>query len=266
LESVLVSPEATDYLSVLFNGEYYHTHSLPWFYLIELIAIQVTIPALILAGFGSGAAVWAFVKDPKKHVLYLLPIAWLCVPILLWLILRPPTYDNFRHFHFILPAVFILAGLGLQWVWKQFKHPSMRVLIGAACILPGIAASFMHHPYQYVYYNGLVGWSSHIHGRFEADYWGTSMCAAGRYLDDEIDNDTSIFVVTHILGMLMDRCTAASPHFFYDEGADPENQPDYAVVLARWGAEEYFYSDLHVAHTITIGETPLAVIRKASKD
>jgi len=262
-ESVLVSPEAVESFTVLFNGEYYHAHSLPWFYIIELIGIQVTIPALILSCFGLGLALWSLYKEPKQHILYLLPILWFCMPVFFWLILRPPTYDNFRHLHFILPAMFILAGMGLAWVLKRFKQPNIRVLIGAACVLPGIVANLYLHPYQYVYYNGLVGWSSKIQGRYEADYWGTSMCEAGRYLDSKIDADTRIFVVTYNLGKLLEHCTETSPQFSYSMDADLENQPDYAVVLARWGADGYFFSDMGVIHEISIGNTPLTVIRQA---
>ena len=263
IESIQVGLQCPENFTLLFDGIYYYAHSLPWFYLIQLIGIQVTIPALLLFCIGNGLALWSFYNKQKSRFLYMLPILWFYIPIFAWVVFRPQTYDNFRHVLFIMPAMFIFASLGFTWILKHVKHTLIGVVIGAACILPGFISNINLHPYQYVYYNGLVGWTSNIYERYEADYWGTSLCEAGRYLDSQIDDETRVFLITNMLGQLFNRCTQHTPQFVFNEDEDPGNPPDFAVVLARWGAEQYFFSEMDIIHSISVGKTPLVVIRKA---
>lgn len=132
-------------------------------------------------------------------------------------------------------------------------------------LLPGFLASILLHPYQYVFYNGLVGWTGRIHNHYEADYWGTSMCAAARYLDPVIDQNTRIYFTDENLGRLFDRCTPKSPVLTFQQGEEAHSKPDYAVILARWEHERTLLPDMEQIYSIHIGSTPLVVIRKNLK-
>ena len=249
--------------TLLFDGKYYSASSLPWYYLVKLICIQLTVPAILLFCIGTGLALFSLYKYRLKKSTYLLPLLWFYLPLAAWVLYRPITYDNFRQFLFIIPPVFIFSALGFSFLLEHVKNKAFGFLIGLILILPGFLGSIYLHPYQYVYYNEFVGGTSNIYERYEADYWGTSTCEAAKYLDPQVNSETSVFLFTKMFGRLFSRCTQQTPRLTYKADEDPAKSPDYAVVLSRWGAEQYFFSDMDIIYSISIGKTPLAVIRKA---
>ncbi len=251
--------------TVLFNGVYYPASGLPWYYLPNLIGIQLTLPVLLLAGIGSGLALFHLYTNFRDRRSFLLPLVWFYVPLFAWMVLQPNTFDNFRHFLFIIPPIFILAALGFSGFAGYVRHKRVLALLSLALLLPGFLSNVVLHPYPYVYYNGLVGWTPNIYDRYEGDYWGTSFCAAGRYLDAQAGSHTRIFVTDENLGWLLQRCTTRSPQLVYRQDVSPGKMPDYAVILARWGNERDIYPQMSLIHTIQIGNTPLVVIREAKR-
>ena len=249
--------------TLLFDGKYYSASSLPWYYLVKLIFIQLTIPALFLFCIGTGLVLFSLYKYRLAKSIYLLPLLWFYVPLAAWVLYRPITYDNFRQFLFIIPPIFILSAVGLSYLLEHVKNKVIGSLIGLVFVLPGFLSCIYLHPYQYVYYNEFVGGTSNIYERYEADYWGTSTCDAAKYLDPKIDSETKIFLFTEMFGRIFSRCTDKTPQLFYKQDEDPAKLPDYAVVLSRWGAEQYFYTQMEPIYSISIGKTPLLVIRKA---
>lgn len=249
--------------TLLFDGTYYSASSLRWFYLIKLIGIQLTIPALILLILGSILTLFYFLRWNRSRVINLLPVIWFYLALFVWVMLRPNTYDNFRQFLFITPPIFVFSALGFSFILNRIHHKYIGAIIGLVLILPGLFSNFYLHPYQYVYYNELVGGTSKIHNRYEADYWATSICEAARYLDPVIDDETSVFLITEVHGMLFQSCIQKTPRLVFQQDEDPANLPDYAVILSRWGAAEYLYPEMDILHSVSIGETPLVVIKKA---
>ena len=249
--------------TLLFDGKYYSASSLPWYYLVKLICIQLTIPAIVLFCIGTVLALFSLYKYRLEKGIYLLPLLWFYVPLAAWVLYRPITYDNFRQFLFIIPPIFVLSALGFSFILEHVKNKTTGYLIGLILLLPGFLSGIYLHPYQYVYYNEFVGGTSNIYERYEADYWGTSTCEAAKYLDPKIDSKTRIFLFTEMFGRLFNRCTQQTPQLFYKQDEDPAKFPDYAIVLSRWGAEKYFYTGMDIIHSISRGKTPLVVIRKA---
>jgi hypothetical protein len=88
--------------------------------------------------------------------------------------LRSPLYDNARQLYFLLPPVFLMAGFALDRVLASITAPVARGVVLFVAIVPGLVMGFRLHPYEYTYYNGLVGWTRGAYGRYEMDYWATS--------------------------------------------------------------------------------------------
>ena len=67
--------------------------------------------------------------------------------------------------------------------------------------LPGIIDGLRLHPYEYIYYNRLVGGVQGAFRRFELDYWGTSYREAAAYLDAAAPANATVWVEgpTHLL-------------------------------------------------------------------
>ena len=113
------------------------------------------------------------------------------LPLVAFALLRPNTYEGWRHFYFLhgpfcLLATFALMGLrqlpvrGLRKEWRG----------GAACALTaaglGVATMEMAqiHPNQHLYFNFLVGRKTpeRLRTRYEMDYWSITLPQGYEYM------------------------------------------------------------------------------------
>ena len=158
-------------LQVHFHGTLYRANELPLRYLPTMMLITLTEPVWPLAALGLVIAVLR-----RKSIQWrtLLPtLAWFAIPMLYVLLRRPPMYDGFRHFFFIAPPLFVLAGITLDAIFQRMQRTWIRVLLILALLLPGIIPGIHLHPYQYTYYNQFVGGTGQAAFRYETDYWLT---------------------------------------------------------------------------------------------
>ncbi len=158
---------------ILFNGQLLTQGQQPWYYIPELMLLQITLPVLALALIGLGTF-WGRLGRTQA----LAEVAALLVTFALPVVasLRPGTivYNNFRQFLFTVPAFFLLAGLGLEQIFRWLSAERWRYAVAVICLLPGIVGIFRLHPYEYMYYNALAGLGGDVYSRFESDYWCTS--------------------------------------------------------------------------------------------
>lgn len=179
---------------VLFNGVGYRPDELPSSYLPTLMGIQLSEPLLAL--FAGGMAVGAiklFRKQIDPEMSWIL-LAWLFLPIAGVLVLKPRLYDNFRHFLFILPPVFIFAGVGIQSMFDWIRKPLLYIAIITALVTPNIYWILQLHPYEYTYYNSFVGGVGGAFRRFETDYWTTSYREVVEYLNQVAPQNAKVIV------------------------------------------------------------------------
>jgi hypothetical protein len=158
---------------VVFGGVTYPSTGLPRGYLPVMLSITLSEPVwpLFLAGLAvAGRGVlrrrWEWRALTVVLLLFLLPLAYV-------LSLTPPMYDGYRHFLFMLPPVFVLAGFAFQALLDALKRRWLYALALAALLAPGIAGIATSHPYEYAYYNSLVGGTGGAFRRYDTDYWLT---------------------------------------------------------------------------------------------
>ena len=179
---------------VLFNGELIRANRLPISYLPTLLSIQFTEPVIGLSLLGIIASMLMLKKrileKSKLTVLYL----WLFAPLLLVLVIKPTMYDNFRHFLFIIPPIFIFAGIALDYLAKIIKRKWITAIVIIFALIPGIFSSVKLHPYQYTYFNSFVGGVEGAFRRFELDYWDTSFQEAFEYINQTAESEAQIIV------------------------------------------------------------------------
>ena len=72
----------------------------------------------------------------------------------------------------------------------------MAVLVIIILLVPSVISLIPLHPYQYVYYNHLVGGIAGASGRFEMDYWVTSYAESIRYINQIAPPDSKVLVWT----------------------------------------------------------------------
>ena len=104
---------------VLFNGAQYASTDIPRPYLPVLLGIQLTEPVWALFFVGLAVAVLGFVKKREYVELLVLTFVWFVLPLAGFIISRTPLYDNFRQIFFILPPVFLMAGV----VFERLPSP-----------------------------------------------------------------------------------------------------------------------------------------------
>ncbi len=175
-------------LRQIFNGGYYWSDYLPWFYLPKYLLI--TIPLAVLLGVLLFLIFsWRIFKNRK-----VLPLA-----ILIFTIVFPPVfvifkhanlYGAWRHFIFIYPGIVLLAALGFSEYISFFrKYWSRFVLVLAVIILAIHPVKFMvaNHPYYYLYFNEFTGGLKGAYGKYETDYYYHSMHEGTEWLINHLN-------------------------------------------------------------------------------
>lgn len=180
-------------LPVNFGGQSYLASNLPFTYIPTLIGVQMTIPLLVLAVVGLGLY---FLKWEKisGEIMFLVG-GWFLLPLILFMGLRPAFHDNIRHVLFILPPLFLLAGVSLDALFQWLKGRNMLYLgIVAALLVPGVLHIVQYHPYEYIYYNQFVGGTTKGAALYEVDYLALSLSEAVAYVNETVEPDAVVYV------------------------------------------------------------------------
>ena len=160
---------------VVFRGHIFSSSELPWIYLPELTSLQLTEPAVILAGVGLPVLAWKSLRRASDPLVVGLLIGWIGAPTY-WLIFRGAAiYGGIRHLLFVLPPVLILAGAGIEAILDRVHRPWPRRAILSLILIPGLWGIISLQPYEYTYFNSFVGGVSGAYGEYNQDYWCTSI-------------------------------------------------------------------------------------------
>ena len=192
LSSVSTAADYPSESGVLFAGSIYD--QAPPSYFPILLAIQISGSAILAILLGLGVSLFRFISRSVDRALIILLLVWFILPPLAAILLQSTMYDNFRQFLFILPPLFVIAALGFQFIFDKIRPIWINVPIVAVLILPNLAAIVNLHPYEYVYYNELVGGDRGAFRRFEMDYWATSYKEAVNYLNQNAPPDSTVVV------------------------------------------------------------------------
>ena len=245
---------------VLFFGDFIRASELPRSYI--LVWIGITLPPIIIfsmiisLAFSLRSLGKVFIEW-RNSVYGLIGLIVLAVLFpLTYVILKNSTlYDGMRHLLFILPMIAILSAIGINSILENFRRITLRVaswvsIIGLAgwSIIPMVNL----HPYQYVYFNPLIGGLKGATGRFETEYWATANREAVKllqsYLQSEYPSDFRPKVFSAIPALL-------SRYFFPDHWipVDDPQDADFFISTTRLNLDREL-----------IGEQIIAVERNAS--
>jgi len=110
--------------------------------------------------------------DLSHRLRTLILLGWFLIPLAYWLAARPPIYDGLRHFLFVLPPVFAIGAACLQALFRLLSRGG-NGLPCRARLIPGLTGIAVLHPYEYTYFNSLVGGTRGAFREYETDYWLT---------------------------------------------------------------------------------------------
>lgn len=203
LATIVNSSSFHTVVPILYDGESINSDELPRSYLPKFFAITTPIAILAFAAYGFLSLIWQHWMsreekdhDPKPLALVLI---WVALPLLLYVALRPNTYDGIRHFLFLLPGIACLAGLGFVDAWQRFNAWTARfglttiAIVSSLAILAGMVQL---HPYQLSHFNGFVGGVKGANGKYDTEYWLTSYRAAMEWINEkEAENEEPFSVL-----------------------------------------------------------------------
>jgi len=165
----------------LFRGLAFTVHELPRYYAPFHFLVQTTLPAVAL---GIAGGMIAIVRPRSLYHLAEVTVlcAWIAIPIFFAVGFQTPLYDSARQLLFSLTPLFIMSAFTIRWLAAKVHSYAFRLVFTVLMITPGIIAIVRLHPYEYIYYNELVGGVHGANREYELDYWGTSYRHAMEYL------------------------------------------------------------------------------------
>jgi hypothetical protein len=166
---------------MLFQGKFITKYERPWSYLPVWFLITTPIYILVCSV--------ASISLVKKSKLVFLLLTTLILNFLLYFVLNPVIYNGLRHFLYLLPLLVLMALIFIiEFIDKKErkKYPKAFMLGFMFTNMIIVAVTmFRLHPYEYVYFNELVGGLNGAQGNYEMDYWGASYSEASAWLKGE---------------------------------------------------------------------------------
>jgi Dolichyl-phosphate-mannose-protein mannosyltransferase len=166
----------------LFGGALIPVVDMPRSYVPTLFALKMPEIFLALSLCGLALALIGLTRRevamPRRAVLLLVATAAV-FPILFTVVTRPAMYNGIRHFVFVTPPLAVLGGLAGACLIALLRHRGRAAMAVGAVVFAGLAAlpvigMARLHPYEYTYYNRLVGGVRGAQSRYMLDYWGLS--------------------------------------------------------------------------------------------
>jgi tetratricopeptide (TPR) repeat protein len=174
-------------IKLLFNGGFVWGQQRPWHY--PLTWMYLTIPIFVLSGLLLFfVMIRKIIKDYSVSPFHL--IFFTCFFPIFYIIYKNSTlHDSWRHLIFVYPSMVILASAGWYSLIrlasnKKILQYGLVVIIAALLVEPAIFIARNHH-YPYVYFNPIAGGVKGAFGKYEMDYWGTSVKQGVEWLEKE---------------------------------------------------------------------------------
>jgi len=241
---------------VLFDGTLLWSTALPKDYLPRIMAYKLTEPALALIIAGLIYAIQRLVRS--KDIRLALILVWSIVPIAAVVLFDRPIYNNIRQMLFTLPPMFIAAGLLLSSIIHRVDARRWIVPVGLGFLLTGLIPMIKLHPYEYTYFNSLVGGIDGAAGRYDMDYFCTSYREAMDYVNEHagVGNDISIWGPdTAARGFAREDLIL---HAVYQ----PIEQPAFALRCGQAIGRSWFHPELDVVYEVGRGAAVFAEVMR----
>jgi hypothetical protein len=182
---------------------------------------------------------------------FLLPAATIVLDVV-------PAYQNFRHVLFALPPAFLVMGFGAWKLAGMARRPVLQAGLAVLALAPGIVGIIRLHPYEYIYYNELVGGVRGAAARFDLDYFCTASRRAMDVVNQAADPGDWVAFSPNLLSARM-----VSRLDLHLEKAGPGvSQPAFAVACHRDAQRSSFYPDLKTIYEVRVEGVPLAVVKQ----
>ncbi len=275
-------PEAMDAFSnfyvaikVLFDGSMVWSHEIPVRYVGTwiLFTIPLFIPAGLLLFFGFLRSHFRYYS---RFSILLLLFTFL-FPLVYVLVSGSVLYDGWRHFTFTYPSLLVLVALSWNYLIEKFESQKQWSFITygviGILIFEPLFFQIRNTPFMYTYFNPVSGGIKKAFGKYELDYWGTSVKQAFDWMEEEgiisQDMDDTVYIASNFTYALAQYAKE------YDGLVVPryvrwrqryDRQWDYGIFVNRF-VDASFLRGGHwptdkSIHEIKVNSVPIAIIVK----
>ena len=225
----------------LFDGQFIMANQLPWYYIPKLIAITSPIATLSLFIIGNFYLLFSIFNKKilfniKKLYAYFLSLFYF--PLIIAFIIRPILYDSWRHFLFLTIPMIIIAVFGAYAI-SRIKNRFIKMILFGLIAINLLQTAYemkVLHPYQYVYYNSLVGGLKGADRKYETDYWAAANKEAVEWFNKNINNPNK----TYYFSVQGD--PLSSTYYFKKNMllSDDWNKVNYVISFTRWNSDQKY--------------------------
>jgi hypothetical protein len=169
-------------IATLLAGQTYTMATVPRWYVPAYILIK--LPLILFAGLALALLFAPFAaqatRDPRARREIGLLAFTAAFPVLCHVIGHGPAFTGMRHFLFVAPPMAALAGIGFSVLIARAAHRRLSAGAGLGAAIAAVLAwnagvLVQLHPYEYLYYNAVVGGLKGASGRYDTDYWVNMM-------------------------------------------------------------------------------------------
>jgi len=245
----------------LFRGVLVPSGETPFWYLPTLFALQLTLPALALFLLGLVFSWWPGAEARRRWLPTALVWLWFWLPAVAVLVGIVPVYNNQRHVLFVYPAAFLIIGFGASRLTAMIRTAAIRWGLAFLCLLPGIVGILRLHPYEYIYYNELVGGVRGAAGRYELDYFCSAFRAAMAVVNERAKPEARVAVSPYLL--------TAAPYAREDlklKVGGIHSNPDFAMECRENLVSSSFFPDYSTIWEVRADGALLAVVKERPGD
>lgn len=182
----------------LFMGTLYAGADLPWYY--TPFEFLVSTPVLTTLFFLIGAVILLRKNLSLLSSQAIFLVLWIVVPLLASLKPGLVRYDGIRQFFFVLPAIVILASIGLDqilsWILTRGLPRWVSVIFVTVVVLSLAHEVISLHPFEGSYRNEAVRFLNPVDmdRRYEIEYWGASYKQGLDWLQDNAELNAEVCV------------------------------------------------------------------------
>lgn len=248
-------------IRTLLDGHIYEMANVPRWYVPAYLLFK--LPLIIVAGAMVSVV---FIAWPRRgsHAGHLrrrnetlLLAVTAAFPVLCEVIDRGPAFTGLRHFLFVVPVFAVLAGIGFDALLR--RSAAVRPWLSRAAALAIVATLGWNagilvalHPYEYLFYNPLVGGLSGASGRYVGDYWVAIMPEA-------VDDLEAYVAKLDVKGHHTHRYTVAvcGERLPFEKEANSRLQ-----WVSDWSKAEFFIAPTHMNCDRALGGWEISTIKR----
>ena len=265
LRALISFSEFHYHIQTMLSGRQYEMATSPRWY----VPIYVGIKVPLLTLFGAALALCvplAFrlrrrcaTNDQSRETM--LASFTVFFPLACQVIGHGPAFTGLRHFLFVLPPLTVLAGIGFDFAlrtlsgWHRSLEATATTFIGMIIVWNTITLVRLH-PYEYLYYNSLVGGLDGASRRYVMDYWVEIMPEAVTQLTSYVNSlnahQGNTAPIVYRIAVCGERVS-----FLNEAGANSQLQwtPD-------WPTADFFIAPTHMNCDRALDGTVIATVRR----